>query len=226
VCVCVCVCVFVRACVRVCACACASACACACVCVYVRSMKMKALEKKDDSDSVKTTTPLIITTTSSTTFYEKCPPPSYQYNTTPPYNPIMKIIRHNMRPHRQSTCPPLLITKNMYHALIDHTKNNTRRNWSPSVKTAHIRAFHNKDLVRVWSRPDKGSLYGKLVGHVRYTHVFEQRLDDMTSFDVMLEGFPAWTVAEFLEMKGFKGLPLSTVVCVFMFVFFPLNMRV
>ena len=39
----------------------------------------------------------------------------------------------------------------------------------------------------------------------------------------MVEGFPTWTVREFLDMKGFKGLPLSTVVCVFMFVFYPLN---
>jgi hypothetical protein len=39
---------------------------------------------------------------------------------------------------------------------------------------------------------------------------------------VMVEGFPNRTVSEFLHMK-FTGLPLSTVVCVFMFVFYPLS---
>jgi hypothetical protein len=103
-----------------------------------------------------------------------------------------------------------------------HTTIATRRMWknSKGIFTAHTRAARMRQLVRVWSRPDSGTLYGRLVGHVRYTHTFDQRLDQMTPFDVALEGFPTWSVEEFLAAK-FPGEPLSTVVHVFMFMFYP-----
>jgi hypothetical protein len=139
-----------------------------------------------------------------------------------PYKPTIKLLRFKMNIHKQSTCQPLMITKDMYHALFNHTKIATRRTWGTAWHTAHCRAFQHNNLVRVWSRPDKGSLYGRLAGHVRYTHQFEQRLDQVTTCDVMLEGFPTWTVQEFLTRK-FEGLALSTVVHVFMFMFYPLR---
>jgi hypothetical protein len=83
-----------------------------------------------------------------------------------------------------------------------------------------MRAYQCGHMVRVWSRPDKGSLYGAFCGHCRYTHVFPQRLSAMTSFDVMLEGFPTWTVEEFLLAK-FPGVPTETEVLVLMFMFYP-----
>ena len=46
----------------------------------------------------------------------------------------------------------------------------------------------------------------------------------MTTYDVMLEGFPDWTVAEFVAVK-FPNLPLSAVVNVFVFVFYPCSPR-
>jgi hypothetical protein len=132
------------------------------------------------------------------------------------------MIKHAMQLHIQSSCPALMITKDMYHALFAHTKIATRRMWNNSkgIFTAHMRAAHTRQLVRVWSRPDAGTLYGRLVGHVRYTHMFDQRLDHMTPFDVALEGFPTWSVEKFLAAK-FPGQPLSAVVHVFMFVFYP-----
>jgi hypothetical protein len=120
-----------------------------------------------------------------------------------------------------------MITKDMYPALIAHTKIATRRMWNDrrGLLTAHMRAAHMSQLVRVWSRPDAGSLYGRLVGHVRYTHTFDQRLDHITPSDVALEGFPTWSVEEFLDAK-FPGKPLSTVVHVFFFMFYPKRARV
>ena len=112
-----------------------------------------------------------------------------------------------------------MFTKDMYHALLAHTKIATRRIWNNTLLTSHMRAAHNNQLVRVWSRPDAGSLYGKLVGHVAYTHVFNQRLDQITPFDVVLEGFPTWSVEKFLAAK-FPGVPTCTVVHVFMFMFY------
>ena len=87
---------------------------------------------------------------------------------------------------------------------------------------AHKRAFASKQAVRVWSRAptDAGTLYGNLVGHLFYTHIFKQRLDAMTQIDVMLEGFPDWTVDQFLKAK-FPGVATDTKVLVLLFVFFP-----
>jgi hypothetical protein len=118
-----------------------------------------------------------------------------------------------------------MITKDMHAALLAHTKIATRRIWNARLYTAHMRAAHMDQLVRVWSRPDAGSLYGKLAGHVRYTHMFDQRLDQITPYDVVLEGFPHWTVTQFQAAK-FPGLPLSTVVHVFMFIFYSKRARV
>ena len=114
-----------------------------------------------------------------------------------------------------------MCVKDMYYALCDHTKIVTRRTPGAVWLRAHMRAFHSKQAVRVWSRPDSGSLYGKLAGHVFYTHVCQQRLDAMTRVDVMLEGFPAWTVAQFHAAK-FPGVPTSTNAYVFFFTYFPL----
>ena len=122
----------------------------------------------------------------------------------------------------RSTCSPIMFTKDMYHALFQRTKIATRRIVGPVWLRAHTRAFEYKQAVRVWSRADAGSLYGKLAGHLVYTHIFKQRLDTMTTTDVMLEGFPAWTVAEFQADK-FPGVALDTTVHVLLFVFFPLS---
>ena len=123
----------------------------------------------------------------------------------------------------RSTCPPIMFTKDMYRALCQRTKIATRRLPGERWLRAHTRAFAYKQAVRVWSRAptDSGSLYGNLVGHLFYTHIFTQRLDAMTATDVMLEGFPAWTVAEFHAAK-FPGIALDTTVHVLLFVFFPL----
>jgi hypothetical protein len=118
-----------------------------------------------------------------------------------------------------------MFTKDMYFALHEHTKIATRRIWNVGLLNVHKRAAHMRKLVRVWSRPDAGTLYGRMVGHVRYTHTFDQRLDQITPFDVALEGFPTWSVGEFLDAK-FPGVPLSTVVHVFMFIFYPKRARV
>lgn len=160
------------------------------------------------------------------TFHNMCPSSMMRIDTTLPHRDKITIITHKMRPHIQSSCPPLMITKDMYFVLLTHTKIATRRMWEnrPGIHEAHVRAAHMGQLVRVWSRPDAGSLYGKLVGHVRYTHTFDQRLDQMTLFDVALEGFPTWSVADFLASK-FPGEPLSTVVHVFMFMFYPKRAR-
>jgi hypothetical protein len=132
------------------------------------------------------------------------------------------LIRYKMRTHLQSPCPALMITKDMYEALHNHTKIATRRSWNEQTTLSHTRALLNQQLVRVWSRKTSGSLYGSMVGHVRYTHTYEQRLDQMTAYDVMLEGFPSWTVAQFHEEK-FRNVAKSTVVRVFMFMFYPSN---
>jgi hypothetical protein len=123
----------------------------------------------------------------------------------------------------RSTCPPIMFTKDMYRALCQRSKIATRRIAGARWLRAHTRAFAYKQAVRVWSRAptDKGSLYGNLVGHLFYTHIFKQRLDAMTATDVMLEGFPGWTVAEFHAAK-FPGVALDTSVHVLLFVFFPL----
>jgi hypothetical protein len=157
-------------------------------------------------------------------FSSLCPPSEHVTTTCPPHRDTIILITNKMAPHVRSSCSPLMITKDMFHALHAHTKIVTRRIWNDSLLTAHLRAARNHQLVRVWSRIDAGTLYGRLVGHVRYTHTFDQRLDQITSFDVVLEGFPTWTVRQFLDAK-FPGLPMSTVVHVFMFMFYPKRKR-
>ena len=117
-----------------------------------------------------------------------------------------------------------MITKDMYPALIAHTKIGTRRIWNERLLVSHMRTAQMNQLVRVWSRPDVGTLYGRLVGHVRYTHTFDQRLDQITPFDVALEGSPTWSVEQFLTAK-FPDQPRSTVVHVFMFMFYPIRVN-
>ena len=168
----------------------------------------------DDEESV----------TNTTTLFRTPPPASKHTNTTPPYKQQIIIITYKMSPRLQSSCSPIMFTKDMYHALHAHTKIATRRMWKTHLLAAHLRAAQNNQLVRVWSRPDAGSLYGKLVGHVVYTHTFEQRLDRITPCDVVLEGFPTWSVEKFLAVK-FPGVPLETVVHVFMFMFYPRRAR-
>ena len=118
-----------------------------------------------------------------------------------------------------------MFTRDMYLALCNRTKIATRRMCGAVWVRAQMRAFTSKQAVRVWSRPptDRGSLQGNVVGHLLYTHCFQQRLDKITQADVMLEGFPDWTVAQFLAAK-FKGVPTNTIVHVLFFVFFPLSL--
>ena len=120
-----------------------------------------------------------------------------------------------------SGCPPLMITKDMHTALMTHAKTATRRNNKMPWTNAHTNAFKSGHIVRVWSRPDAGSLYGRLAGHCKYTKVYQQMLSDMTRADVRAEGFADWTVARFIENK-FLGLHINTKVWVFEFDFFPL----
>jgi hypothetical protein len=136
----------------------------------------------------------------------------------------MVLFRHSLIAVR-STCPPVMFTKDMYLALCDRTKIATRRIAGAAWVRAQKRAFALKQAVRVWSRAptDSGSLYGNLAGHLFYTHIYMQRLEAMTKTDVVLEGFPHWTVQEFLEAK-FRGIPVATNVHVLHFVFFPLTL--
>jgi hypothetical protein len=121
----------------------------------------------------------------------------------------------------RSRCNPIMFTKDMWNALHTHTKIATRRLCSPAWVERQKDAWKHAQMVRVWCRPDAGSLYGHLAGHLRYTHVFQQPLCEMTKLDVCLEGFPAWTVERFCKEK-FPRTKLNTKVWVFLFQFFPL----
>ena len=72
------------------------------------------------------------------------------------------FIRKTPAYYIRSHAAPIQITKDMYTQLNNHTKTVTRRLWNSKLVRAHSTAHHNRQLVRVWSRPDSGTLYGKV----------------------------------------------------------------
>jgi hypothetical protein len=130
------------------------------------------------------------------------------------------LFRHSITGIVSST-PALLVRKEMYTSLIEHKKIVTRRDWLCTYADSHLRAYENRQYVRVWSRPDAGCNYGYLAGHLLYTHVYKQRLCDMTLADVMMEGFMKMDVNTFLAQE-FPECDPTKMVWVFMFVFYPL----
>ena len=139
--------------------------------------------------------------------------------TQPPYTSKIHLVQHPKLQIR-STAPPLMITKDMYHALMSHFKTITRRTCNQSWLESHTRAFRLGHMVRVWSRPDAGSLYGALAGHVHYTRVFSHRLGKLTVEDVRAEGFLNTTVLQFRNAK-FPDCADDQLVTAFEFVFTP-----
>ena len=115
------------------------------------------------------------------------------------------------------------------NTLLSHVKVQTRRIWTKLYLEKHVTAFREGKLVTVWC----GS-WGNILGYIRYTNIYTQRIGDMTTYDVFCEGYPDTSVDDFLESKFagkkpgqtagiFHGLNRNSRVTVLCFVFFPLS---
>ncbi len=87
----------------------------------------------------------------------------------------------------------------------------------PKTKKIHKRAFKTGSLVRVWQNYDRLAS-NRLVGYVRYTAMYSQKLGDMDQLDIVREGRSYMTVKQF-HKTYFKNVASDDNVLVIRFKF-------
>ncbi len=128
--------------------------------------------------------------------------------------------------------PALIINPSFLPVMYDHTKQVTRRLWSDSHAEPYWRAFRNRWLVRVW----KDYAHIHTIGWILITHMKNERVEQITQSECILEGLPNYTPAQFIQKyfmnstikkkrkeQGKKPITLKTECVVIRFIFYPLT---
>ena len=122
-------------------------------------------------------------------------------------------------------CWPMIIETQFVSKMFDRTKIQTRRVYQQSTANIFAVSSRLKLLVPVWAR---GYGHRFTIGHILITHIYKQKLHELSVSDMVLEGLPDMSVDDFVSnlarMSNHK-ITMQTSVYVYTFVFFPLSQK-